>query len=251
MVADGAIGTVRLVQVEYAQDWLTEAPRDGPRQAGGVADRPGASPAPEARSETSGPMRSIWRAFVTGLTLDRACRRPADLCSRDGGSTTTPTSCCATGAERAAYCGPAKWHRAMKERLEAAASTARRAESNGSRRSRNTLWHAAAGPRPPRRLNPRRSPGRPGPAAARLTRIPPGHPEGYLEGFANLYGEAAAAIRARREGPAGAAGGTFPDRRDASPGSPSLMACVRSSKRDGAWGRWKPDPASDSEVGAG
>jgi len=27
-------------------------------------------------------------------------------------------------------------------------------------------------------------------AAARMTRVPPGHPEGYLEGFANIYGEA-------------------------------------------------------------
>ncbi len=35
-------------------------------------------------------------------------------------------------------------------------------------------------------------------SAARVTRIPPGHPEGYLEGFANIYGEVAAAIRAAR-----------------------------------------------------
>ena len=27
-----------------------------------------------------------------------------------------------------------------------------------------------------------------------MSRIPPGHPEGYLEGFANIYAEAAAAI---------------------------------------------------------
>ena len=26
-----------------------------------------------------------------------------------------------------------------------------------------------------------------GDAAARVTRVPPGHPEGYLEGFANIY----------------------------------------------------------------
>jgi hypothetical protein len=33
---------------------------------------------------------------------------------------------------------------------------------------------------------------------APTTRIPPGHPEGYLEGFANLYAEAADAIRAHQ-----------------------------------------------------
>lgn len=32
------------------------------------------------------------------------------------------------------------------------------------------------------------------------TRTPPGHPEGYLEAFANLYARFAEAIRARQEG---------------------------------------------------
>jgi hypothetical protein len=31
-----------------------------------------------------------------------------------------------------------------------------------------------------------------------VTRVPAGHPEGYLEGFANIYKEAAAAILAAR-----------------------------------------------------
>ena len=35
-----------------------------------------------------------------------------------------------------------------------------------------------------------------------MTRVPPGHPEGYLEGFANIYAEAARAILARRDGAA-------------------------------------------------
>ena len=39
-----------------------------------------------------------------------------------------------------------------------------------------------------------------GPAAARLTRLPDGCPEGFLEGFANLYGDAAELIWARLEG---------------------------------------------------
>src|SRR5579871_1003561 len=37
-------------------------------------------------------------------------------------------------------------------------------------------------------------------AAKARTRTPPGHPEGYLEAFANLYSGFAEAIRARREG---------------------------------------------------
>ncbi len=33
-----------------------------------------------------------------------------------------------------------------------------------------------------------------------MTRVPKGHPEGYLEGFANVYSEVAVAIEAKREG---------------------------------------------------
>ena len=36
-------------------------------------------------------------------------------------------------------------------------------------------------------------------AAKARTRTPPGHPEGYLEAFANLYSGFAEAIRARNE----------------------------------------------------
>ncbi len=36
--------------------------------------------------------------------------------------------------------------------------------------------------------------------AARVSRTPGGHPEGYLEGFATIYSEAARAIQAKREG---------------------------------------------------
>jgi predicted dehydrogenase len=39
-----------------------------------------------------------------------------------------------------------------------------------------------------------------GVAAARVTRIPSGHPEGYLEAFGTLYSEVAQAIRSRRAG---------------------------------------------------
>ena len=46
-----------------------------------------------------------------------------------------------------------------------------------------------------------------------MTRVPPGHPEGYLEGFANIYKEAAAAILAAREGKAPDPAVDLPDRR--------------------------------------
>jgi predicted dehydrogenase len=74
-----------------------------------------------------------------------------------------------------------------------------------------------------------------GPEAARVTRIPPGHPEGYLEGFANIYAEAARAIIARRDGTPLDAAVTFPGVKEGLEGVAFVDACVRSSKRNGAW----------------
>jgi predicted dehydrogenase len=74
-----------------------------------------------------------------------------------------------------------------------------------------------------------------GPEAGRMTRVPPGHPEGYLEGFANIYAEAARAILARREGGTVDPAVTFPGLKEGLEGVAFVDACVRSSKRNGAW----------------
>jgi predicted dehydrogenase len=74
-----------------------------------------------------------------------------------------------------------------------------------------------------------------GEAAARVTRVPAGHPEGYLEGFANIYKEAAAAILAAREGKQPERAVIFPTVEDGVKGVAFVEACVRSSKRNAAW----------------
>lgn len=68
-----------------------------------------------------------------------------------------------------------------------------------------------------------------------MTRVPPGHPEGYLEGFANIYAEAARAIIARRDGVALDPAESFPGLKKGLEGVAFAHACVRSSKRDAAW----------------
>lgn len=75
-----------------------------------------------------------------------------------------------------------------------------------------------------------------GPAAARVSRVPGGHPEGYLEGFANIYAEAARAIRAaRRKGGRPPKDVVFPTVEDGVEGVAFVEACVKSSKENGAW----------------
>ena len=68
-----------------------------------------------------------------------------------------------------------------------------------------------------------------------MSRVPPGHPEGYLEGFANIYAEAAQAIVAHRSGETPAPEVVFPTVQDGLKGVQFVDACVRSAQRNAAW----------------
>jgi predicted dehydrogenase len=72
-------------------------------------------------------------------------------------------------------------------------------------------------------------------AAARVTRVPSGHPEGYLEGFATIYAEAAHAIRAARTGDKPDREVLFPTVEDGLKGVKFIDAAVKSSAGRGAW----------------
>lgn len=68
-------------------------------------------------------------------------------------------------------------------------------------------------------------------AARARTRTPPGHPEGYLEAFANLYAGFAEAIRARAEGrEPGPLGRDVPDAQDGLKGVAFVDAVVDSAE---------------------
>jgi predicted dehydrogenase len=73
-------------------------------------------------------------------------------------------------------------------------------------------------------------------AAQRATRLWPGHPEGFLEAFANLYSGAADAVLARRDdAPLDRSALSFPTVEDGVLGVKFVEATVESSRRDGAW----------------
>jgi predicted dehydrogenase len=97
----------------------------------------------------------------------------------------------------------------------------------------NHLWYTPFGQE--KRLITRNGAGA-GEAAARVSRIPPGHPEGYLEGFANIYAEAARAIRAARpKAPKLAKDVIYPTVADGLEGVAFVDACVRSAKANAKW----------------
>ena len=72
-------------------------------------------------------------------------------------------------------------------------------------------------------------------AAAKMTRIPPGHPEGYIEGFANIYNEIAQAIYATRIGKPFPQGVLFPDLDDGIAGMEFIDAALKSNKNNSEW----------------
>jgi predicted dehydrogenase len=73
-------------------------------------------------------------------------------------------------------------------------------------------------------------------SAKRATRLPPGHPEGFLEAFANIYRGVAQAIHARRRGaaPDGLAA-EFPTVELGARGVAFIEAVVESSRAGGTW----------------
>jgi predicted dehydrogenase len=85
-----------------------------------------------------------------------------------------------------------------------------------------------------------RTPNGPGtlPLSAHSSRIVAGHPEGFHEGFANLYSDAAQVIAARRAGQtAPPLAQHFPNARDGLLGLQFVDAVIRSSANNGVWTR--------------
>ena len=73
-------------------------------------------------------------------------------------------------------------------------------------------------------------------AAAAATRVPSGHPEGYLEAFANIYRAAYDAMILRAEGqPFETTNTVYPNVNDGLEGMLFIEQSVASSKQNGAW----------------
>lgn len=225
MVAEGAVGPVRLVQVEYPQDWLTErAEETGLKQAEWRTD-PGRSGAGGCVGDI-GTHAFNLAEFVAGLRVEslaadlhtfvegRRLDDNAHLLLRFAGG--------ARGTLWASQVAPGN-ENALRLRVYGAEGGLEWAQEEP-----NHLWHTPFGA--PRRLLTR--------GGAEFTeaddaRIPPGHPEGYLEGFANIYRGAADLIEAHRAG--AATDHLLPTVQDGLRGMRFVEACVRSSGRDAAW----------------
>lgn len=230
MVADGLLGKVRVVQAEYAQEWLTTKLEDtGHKQAAWRNDPARSGPAGCTGDIATHAMNLA--AFVTGLELDSVA---ADLTSFLPGR---PLDDNAHVLLR--FAGGAKgmlWASQVAPGNENALRLRVYGELGGiewAQEDPNYLRFAPYG-QPPRLI--RRGGAGSAPVAARVTRVPSGHPEGYLEGFANLYGDAAELIWAKIEGRAPDPAATLvPTVEDGVAGVRFVEAVVESSRKGGAW----------------
>ena len=229
MVRNGDLGEIRVVQVEYAQDWLAEPiEQTGQKQADWRTD--------PARTGAGGSTGDIGThafnlaAFVTGLELDSLA---ADLQTFVPGRRVDDNGHVMMrfkgGARGMLWCSQVASGCENGLRLRVYGT---KAGIEWAQEDPNYLWVGPLG-QPKHRLT--RGGAGSGPEAGRVTRVPPGHPEGYLEGFANIYAEAARAIIARRDGAALDPAVTFPGLKEGLEGVAFVDACVRSSKRNGAW----------------
>ncbi|MEM9787278.1 MAG: Gfo/Idh/MocA family oxidoreductase [Pseudomonadota bacterium] len=226
MVADGEIGAIRVVQVEYAQDWLTKA--EDFKQAAWRTD-------PE-RSGAGGSTGDIGThafnlaSFVTGLeTESLAADLQAFVSGRQLDDNAHVMLRFAGGARGMLWCSQVAPGNENGLRLRVYGD---KGGLEWAQENPNQLWFTRHGE--PKQLLTRSGAGATE-AAERVTRIPAGHPEGYLEGFATIYREAADAICAHRDGRPVPEDMIYPGIDDGMKGMQFVDACVRSSKRDGAW----------------
>jgi len=229
MVQGGELGAIRIVQVEYPQDWLTDPlEAAGQKQADWRTD--------PARAGAGGCVGDIGTHayqlahFVTGMMPEQILaeatifvpgRRVDDnvqILLRYGNG--------ARGALWASQVAPGN-DNGLRLRI-----FGEKGGLDWRQEQPNLLTWSPLGDAP--RLI-RRGTTSMNAAGQRVNRIPAGHPEGYLEAFATIYSEAATAIVARRTASPADPALTFPTIEDGFAGVAMVDAVLRSSAAGAVW----------------
>ncbi|MFP3604849.1 Gfo/Idh/MocA family protein [Paraburkholderia sp. SIMBA_053] len=230
LVEAGELGQIRVVQVEYAQDWLAEPIETGGlnKQAGWRTDPALAGPAgclgdigthayhlaAFVTGMTPAALSAELHTFVPGRRIDDHVQ--AMLRYENGARGMLWASQVASGAENAL-------------RLRVYGT---KAGISFDQEQPNELWFTPLGGAAERLTRGRVS----GASAIHATRLPPGHPEGYLEAFAQLYKDAALQIEALDEGRALPAESLLLTTvEDGVAGLRFIDAVLASSAADGQW----------------
>lgn len=227
LVATGALGDIRLVQVEYLQDWLAQPlEATGQRQALWRTDPALAGPAgclgdigshaAHLAEFVSGMSprevsADMW-TFVPGRRLDDHVQ--VQIRYANGARGLLCASQVACGEEN-------------ELRLRVYGSRASLRWEHGSA---NEMWYQELG-QPARRLT--RGMAGLSAAVSAATRTPAGHPEGFIEAFAQIYRDFAADVRCHQRGEAVAP--SVPGLGDGLRSLRFIEAVLASQRRNGAW----------------
>jgi predicted dehydrogenase len=227
MVRGGQLGEIRKVMVEYTQDWLMEPlERRGNRQAAWRTD--------PARAGVGGCVADIGThaanllEFVTGRHIETLC---ADLSSFVAGRRLDDDANILLrlegGAKGTLVCSQVACGEENRLSLRVYGS---QAGLEWHQEEPNTLLYKPARS-PWARL--RTGHGYLSAAAQAATRVPPGHPEGYLEAFANLYRDFMQDVRRVARGQPSVR--DYPGVEDGLRGLRFVAQAVASSQAGSAW----------------
>lgn len=223
LIAQGGIGEVRVVQAEYAQGWLAkEIEAEGQKQASWRTD--------PAKSGAGGAIGDIGThafnliEFVTGQQVTALC---ADLQSFGSGRTLDDN------AHIILKMGDVARGMIWASQVAVGCENGLRLRIYGTK---GGLEWAQENPNEmvftqvdaPKQILTRGGPGLPV-GSDNWTRIPPGHPEGYLEGFATLYDDIADVIGS------GTTDHCVPGIKEGQRGMWFIDAAARSAQQDGIW----------------
>jgi predicted dehydrogenase len=228
MVQEGLLGDLRVVRVQYAQDWLAEpleqsgqkqaAWRTDPAQAGGGAVGDIGTHAWQLVDTIVGlPLESLAaqvNTFVPGRAIDDDVQ--VLLRYRGGVRGMLWATQVAPGHGNDLQIGVYGSRGGLQWRQEA---------------PEELLWTPTG---EPTRILKRGTSGATS-AAARINRLPGGHPEGFIEAFGTLYSEVAAHLVAARTGAAAPADAHYPTIDDGLRAVEFIEAVQASGRADGAW----------------
>jgi predicted dehydrogenase len=230
MIKDGTLGDIQVIHASYIQDWLT-TPLDqqGQKQAVWRTD-PNQNGAGGSIGDI-GVHAFNLAAFISNLELDSVC---ADLKSfvpgrklDDNANVLLRYKGGANGNLWTSQIAVGNFNRLAIKIYGTKGGIEWCGEDN------DNLTYAPFG-QPVQQI----TRGGPGtlPVAAHATRMPPRHPEGYIEGFANVYSNAAELIWAakdkRKPDPLCM---DVPTVEDGARGLAFIEACVESSRKGGVW----------------
>lgn len=229
MVGEGALGQLRIVQVEYAQDWLAEPLEQGgqkqaswrtdPAKSGGGAIGDIGSHAWQLADTIVGAPLESLAAQLNSFVPARAVDDDVQVMLRY-----------ANGARGMLWASQVAPGHANELRIRVFGS---QGGIEWAQQQPNELRYTPLGE--PTRILTRGSAAM-NEAGRRVSRIPAGHPEGYIDAFAALYSEIACHLLARRDG--GDPGKAwFPTIDDGLRGVQFIETVQASSRAGGAWTR--------------